>query len=48
MAFCITVFHLMQREDLAQGPLCLTAPGWKFNYSLPWVAARWKQIMDMR
>lgn len=35
-------------EDLAQGPICFLASGLKFNYLLPWVAACWKQIMDLR
>lgn len=35
-------------EDLAQGPICFLVSGLKFNYLLPWVAACWKQIMDLR
>ncbi len=35
-------------EDLAQGPICFLASGLKFNYPLPWVAACWKQIMDLK
>lgn len=35
-------------EDLAQGPICFLASSLKFNYLLPWVAACWKQIMDLR
>lgn len=35
-------------EALAQGPICFLASGLKFNYLLPWEAACWKQIMDLR